>query len=66
MCVMWHLGLWLSGEIGSAGVMVGLDDLRGIFQPKLFYDCISRRPRIWVLSPYASEGQYWKVPSCPA
>lgn len=26
---------------------------------------ISRRPRIWVLSPYVSKEQHWKVPSCP-
>ena len=34
---MWCLGTWHSGGLGSAGLMVGLDDLKGLFQPK-FYD----------------------------
>jgi len=29
---MWHLGTWFSRH-GGVGVMVGLDDLRGLFQP---------------------------------
>ena len=29
---MWHLGTWFSRHEG-VGVMVGLDDLRGLFQP---------------------------------
>ena len=34
---MWHWGTWLSGH-GGHGLMVGLDGLRGLFQPKWFYD----------------------------
>lgn len=30
---MWHLGTWLISEHGRAGGMVGLGDLRGLFQP---------------------------------
>lgn len=26
---MWHLGMWFSGD----RLMIGLDDLRGLFQP---------------------------------
>jgi len=29
---MWHLGTWFSRH-GGVGWMVGLDDLRGLFQP---------------------------------
>lgn len=29
---MWYLGTWISGELGSAGWMGQLDDLRGLFQ----------------------------------
>lgn len=31
---MWHLGTWFSGELGSAGLAVGLDDPKGLQQPK--------------------------------
>ena len=37
---MWHLGMWFSGGLGSVRVMVGLNDIKGLFQPKLFYDSI--------------------------
>ena len=30
---MWHLGTWFSRR-GGVGVTVGLDDLRGLFQPQ--------------------------------
>lgn len=30
---MCHLGTWLSGCLGCAAGMVGLHDLRGLFQP---------------------------------
>lgn len=26
----WHLGTWLSGALGCAGLSVGLDDLKGL------------------------------------
>ncbi|KAK4811143.1 hypothetical protein QYF61_019774 [Mycteria americana] len=32
------LGTWYSGGLGSARLTVGLDDLKGLFQPKRFYD----------------------------
>ena len=35
---MWCLGTWLSGGLGSVRLTVGLDDLKGLFQPKQFYD----------------------------
>ena len=35
---MWHLGTWFSGGLGSVRFMVGLDDLKGLFQSKWFYD----------------------------
>lgn len=28
---MWHLETWLSGGLGSAGLMAGLGDLTGLF-----------------------------------
>lgn len=36
---MWHLGTWVSGGLGSAGLKIGLDDLRGLVQPKWFCEC---------------------------
>lgn len=35
---MWHMGTWVNGGLGSAGSLVGLDNLRGVFQNKLFYN----------------------------
>ena len=35
---MWHLWTWFSGGLGSVRFMVGLDDLKGLFQPKWLYD----------------------------
>lgn len=32
------LNLWFSGEFGCAGLTLGFDDLKGLSQPKLFYD----------------------------
>ena len=37
---MWCLGTWFSGGLGSVTLMVGLDDLKGLFQPKRFYDSV--------------------------
>lgn len=31
---MWHLEMWFSGDIGSAGLMVGLGDLRTFPTPR--------------------------------
>ena len=35
---MQSLGTWFSGGIDSVRLMVGLDDLDGLLQPKQFYD----------------------------
>ena len=32
------LGTWFSGGLGSVRLTVGRDDLKGLFQPKRFYD----------------------------
>jgi len=34
----WHFRTWFSGWLGSVRFMVRLNDLRGLFQPKQFYD----------------------------
>lgn len=34
---MWHLGTWFRSGLGSAGLVLGLDDLRGLFPPKPFH-----------------------------
>lgn len=31
---MWHLETGFSGGLSRAGLLVGLDGLRGLFQPK--------------------------------
>ena len=35
---MCCLGTWFSGGFGDARLIVGHHDLKGLFQPKLFYD----------------------------
>lgn len=35
---MWHLGTWLSGTLGGAGLTVGIYYLSGLLPPKGFYD----------------------------
>lgn len=35
-----NVGWW---GLGGTGLMIGLDDIKGIFQPKLFYDFLSSR-----------------------
>jgi len=39
---MGNLGTWFSGGLGSVGFMVGLNDIKGLFQSRLSYDSISR------------------------
>lgn len=34
------LGTWFTGEPGNVRLMVGLDGLQGLFQPKLFYTSV--------------------------
>lgn len=36
--MMWHLGIWLSGRLGSIKFIYRLDDCKGLFQLKLSYD----------------------------
>lgn len=35
---MWCLGTWFSGGLSSARLTVGLNQLKGLFQPEGFYD----------------------------
>lgn len=39
---MWHLKAWFSGGCGNTGLMPGLNDLKGHFQPKWFCDSTCR------------------------
>ena len=39
---MWHLGTWFSGGLGSVRFMVGLDDLKSLFEPKSCYDSMAK------------------------
>lgn len=34
---MWHLGVWFTGGLGTTGLMLGRDDLKGLFQAKQFH-----------------------------
>jgi len=38
---MWRLGTRFSGGLGSVSLTVGLDDLKSLFQPKIFYDSMT-------------------------
>ena len=42
----WCLETWFSGRLGSVRLPVGLDGLKGLFQPKRFYDSMI----LWFLS----------------
>lgn len=37
---MWHPGTQFSGKYGGAGLVAGLNDLRGYFQPLWFCDSV--------------------------
>lgn len=39
-CVGGHLGTWFNGGLASAGLMLGSDGHKGLFQPKRFYDSL--------------------------
>lgn len=41
---MWHFGTWLSGGLGSGGLMAALDDFKGLFQTKGFNNCYAHVP----------------------
>lgn len=34
---LWHLGTWFGGELASVRFMIALNDVKGLFQLKLFY-----------------------------
>jgi len=34
--LIWHFRIWFS-RLGGVGWMVGLDDLRGLFQPMILW-----------------------------
>lgn len=36
---MWHLWTWFTGGHGGVGLIVGLNDLRGLLQPEWFCSC---------------------------
>lgn len=58
---MWHLGTGTSGGLGSAGVIVKLEDLRGLFQTEQFHDSMG----CWSCSAVPSMGgQVLPVPGC--
>lgn len=38
---MWRSGAWFSGGCGSARLMVGLGDHKGLFQPQWFHDSVA-------------------------
>jgi len=40
---MWCLGTWFSDGFGSVRFTAGLDDLKSLLQPKLFYDSVYAR-----------------------
>lgn len=43
---MWCLGMQFSGRLGSAVLTLGLYDLKGLVQPKRFYDSIMGERRV--------------------
>jgi len=38
---MWHLGTWFNSGFDNVRFTVGLDGLKGLFQPKLLYDSMT-------------------------
>jgi len=39
--LMWCVGTWFSGGLGSTRLMVGLGDLKDLLQSKYFYDSMT-------------------------
>lgn len=37
---MWHLRIWFNGRLDSVRLMIGLSDIKGVFQPKGFYGSV--------------------------
>ena len=58
---MWLLGTWFSGGLGSAGLMLGLNDFKGLFQPKQFHDHVSTESKDVTLQ--QSQGSSYHL--CP-
>lgn len=50
---MWPLGTWFNHGLGGAGLVVGLDDLKDLSQPKQLSDSVTvllnffHRTRLW-------------------
>lgn len=38
LCVILYLSSWFSGALGSVGLTTGLNDFKGLFQPKWFHE----------------------------
>lgn len=66
---MWCLETWLSGGLGSVGLMVGLNDLRGLIPPQgfcdskatleMFYKCKQgQHVHIWAALAALGEGDF--------
>lgn len=43
---MWCLGTWVGGGLGFAGLVFGLDDLRGLCQPEWIHDSLYKWHRM--------------------
>lgn len=41
---MWHFRTWYSGGFGSVRLVIGLNDLMGLSEPKQFYDSMLDKP----------------------
>lgn len=52
---MWHSGMWFSGGFGNDGLTLGLDNLKGIFQPDRCHDSMVKVKKILCKSPYIAE-----------
>lgn len=54
---MWHLGTWVSEGLGSAALVLGLNDFMGLFQPKLRFHALPAwhqkpLPLGWIIPPH--------------
>jgi len=47
---MWHFGTWFSKH-GGGGLMIGLDDLRGLFQPMILWFLWGKAERFGAVQP---------------
>lgn len=54
---MWHLVIWISGGLGNTMLIVVLGNLKGLFQPKPFYDITL----FWL---YLFSTQNWQGTCC--